>query len=164
MRLIDRLVGIGLVVLGAAVLNAARSFPNVPGQQLGASTLPSLVGAALIVCALVLIVRSFRAGPYRGAPSAASSTEAGSAPGAAARERIGPPLALIACVLLYVFASETVGFLLIAPACLLIGFTVLGIRLGRAIAWSLAASLVVHLVFYKMLKVPLPWGWIPVLY
>jgi len=162
-RLIDRLVGIGLVVLGAAVMNAARSFPNVPGQQLGASTLPTLVGAGLVICALALIVRSFRPGAYRNAPSqTAQSVESSS--GEPVRERIGPPLALIGAVLLYVFVSETAGFLLVAPVCLWIGFTVLGVGLARAIAWSLAASIVVHLVFYKMLKVPLPWGWVPVLY
>jgi putative tricarboxylic transport membrane protein len=29
---------------------------------------------------------------------------------------------------------------------------------ARAIGWSLVASLAVHLAFYKLLKVPLPWG------
>ena len=52
MQRVDRWVSLLLAVLGLAVLWLARSFPNVPGQKLGAGFLPMLVGAGLVVCAV----------------------------------------------------------------------------------------------------------------
>jgi len=35
---------------------------------------------------------------------------------------------------------------------------VLGVRLRNALPLALAVALVIHYVFYKLLRVPLPWG------
>ena len=35
---------------------------------------------------------------------------------------------------------------------------VLDVKLLPALAWALAGTLLVHLAFYKLLRVPLPWG------
>ena len=53
----DRKVGIGIALLAIAVLWTARGFPDVPGQKLGASSLPLLVGAGLLVCGILLALR-----------------------------------------------------------------------------------------------------------
>jgi putative tricarboxylic transport membrane protein len=147
-RRTDRLAGFGLALLALAVLWAARSFPNVPGQDLGASTLPNIVGAGLLACALLLVRRSFDAKRY-------PVEEAGASDPAL---RPGPPLLLLGSVLLYVLLSETLGYLLVAPVSVLIAMLALRIRLLPAIGWSILASAVVHVAFYKLLKVPLPWG------
>jgi hypothetical protein len=60
---VDRWVGLALAALGAVVLWTAREFPNVPGQKVGAAFLPMLAGAGLVVCASLLVLRSFRARP-----------------------------------------------------------------------------------------------------
>ena len=64
MQRTDRWAGLALALLGLAVMWSARSFPNVPGQKLGAGFLPMLVGAGLLLCAVALIVRSLRAAAY----------------------------------------------------------------------------------------------------
>jgi putative tricarboxylic transport membrane protein len=151
-RSIDRWVGAALALLAAAVYWTARSFPNVPGQKLGASTLPVMVAAGLFACGLLLVVRSTRAARYR------ASAEP------AAEERIGPAIGILASIALYVVASDTLGYLLVAPVSLLIAQRALRVRWPTAIGWSIVATLAVHLAFYKLLKVPLPWGIVPVLY
>jgi putative tricarboxylic transport membrane protein len=143
----DRWVGIALAVLGLVVLWSASSFPNVPGQKLGAAFLPMLVGAGLVLCAIGLIVRSWRGRVYADDTAA----EAGS-------EHFGSSLVIIASVLAYIFLSERLGFLIIAPLCLMAGFLAFRIAWRRALLWAVVGTLVVHFSFYKLLRVPLPWG------
>jgi len=143
----DRWAGIALALLGLAVLWSARAFPNVPGQKLGAAFLPMLVGAGLLLCALALIVRSWRGRAY----ADEKATTAGS-------EHFGSSLVIIAVVLTYIFLSERIGFLIIAPLCLLAGFRAFRIGWKRALLWAVVGTLIVHFTFYKLLRVPLPWG------
>jgi len=144
----DRWVGIALALLGLAVLWSARAFPNVPGQKLGAAFLPMLVGAGLLLCAIALVVRSWRGRAYADA----------AAPAAAGSEHFGSSLVIIGVVLAYIFLSERIGFLIIAPLCLLTGFLAFRIDWRRALLWAVVGTLVVHFAFYKLLRVPLPWG------
>jgi putative tricarboxylic transport membrane protein len=145
----DRRVGIGIALLAIAVLWTARGFPDVPGQKLGASSLPMIVGAGLLVCGVLLALRGRRAGPAREERP---------------RERVGPAVAIIAAIVLYLVASEPIGYPIVAPLTLLIALLGLGSRPLPAIAWSIGAAAAVHLAFYKLLKVPLPWGLLPPLY
>jgi putative tricarboxylic transport membrane protein len=146
-RRTDAWVGLGLAVLAAAVLWSARAFPNVPGQKLGAAFLPMLVGAGLLLCGVALVVRSLRGRAY--ADDAAA--EAGS-------EHFGSSLVVIGAVLAYIFLSERIGFLIIAPLCLMASFLAFRIGWRRALGWALGGTVLVHLCFYKLLRVPLPWG------
>ena len=149
----DRWVGVGLAGLGLAVLWTAREFPQVPGQKLGAAFLPMLIGAGLLLCALALVARSFRAGAY---PDSARP--------AAVREHFGSSAVIIGAVLAYILFAERIGFLILAPLCIVPVFRALGVRWLPALLWALGGTVVVHLAFYKLLRVPLPWGWIPPLY
>lgn len=148
----DRRVGLGLAVLGAAVLWSARAFPNVPGQKLGAAFLPLLIGAGFLLGALALMLRR----PMRDA--AAVQPAASAADGAAGGEHFGSSAVTIAAVVVYIAASDALGFLLIAPLCLLATFLAQRVRLLPALAWSLGGTVLVHVAFYKLLRVPLPWG------
>jgi putative tricarboxylic transport membrane protein len=150
----DRWVGLLLAVLALAVLWSARAFPDVPGQKLGASFLPTLVGAGLLLCGLGLTVRSLRQRAY--------AHEAGEE--AAPAEHFGSSAVVIGAVVAYIGLSERVGFLFIAPVCLLAVFLALRVRWQVSVAWALGGTVLVHLVFYKLLRVPLPWGVLTPLY
>ena len=145
----DRRVGIAIALLAIAVLWTARSFPDVPGQKLGAASLPMIVGAGLLICGLLLALRGTRAGP------AADDRPPG---------RVGPAFAVLAGIVLYLVASEPLGYPIVAPLTLMLALLGLGSRPIPALAWSIGAAAAVHLAFYKLLKVPLPWGLLPPLY
>jgi putative tricarboxylic transport membrane protein len=161
-RTVDRWLGVAIALLGAVVAVTARRFPDVPGQKLGASTMPLIVAAGLFACGLLLLWRSARGRPVARGLAGAAATDAPAMAGAG--ERIGPALAVLAAVGLYLLAAEALGYLLVAPLCLLLAMRGLQVPWGRAVGWSLLASVAVHLAFYKLLKVPLPWGIVPVLY
>lgn len=148
MQRTDRWVGIGLALLALAVLWTARAFPNVPGQKLGAALLPMIVGSGLLLCAIGLVLRSLSAAAYAGEPPRAAQGS----------EHFGSALVIIGAVLAYLLLSERLGFLLIAPLCLLAVFRALRVGWGPAVGWALGGTLLVHLAFYKLLRVPLPWG------
>ena len=61
-------------------------------------------------------------------------------------------------MLLYVVASERIGFLIVAIVMLTAMMLALRVRVVLAVSVALAASLVIHVAFYKGLRVPLPWG------
>ena len=147
MQRTDRWAGLALTLLGIAVMWSSRAFPNVPGQKLGAGFLPMLVGAGLLLCALALLVRSLHAAAY-----------AGRGADEARREHFGSSLVIIGAVVGYIVLAERLGFLIVAPLCLVATFLALRVKLSHALLWALAGTLVVHLAFYKLLRVPLPWG------
>ena len=144
MQSVDRGVGLGLTLLALAVLFTARAFPDVPGQKLGASFLPMLVGAGLLLCGLALVARSRRA------PEGASAPQG--------IEQVLPALVVMGAIAGYVLLADRVGFLLVAPLLLLAVFKALQVGWLPAVGWALGGTVVVHVVFYKLLRVPLPWG------
>lgn len=152
-RAVDRRVGLAIAALAVAVGWTARAFPDVPGQKLGASTLPLIVAGGLLACGLLLMLRGRRA-PHGPAPGPAGEAD----------ERTAPALGILAAIGLYLAGADALGYLVVAPVSLLVAMRALGVRWPRAIAGSVVAALAVHLAFYKLLKVPLPWGLVPVLY
>lgn len=152
MQRIDRWLGLALALLATAVMWTSRSFPAVPGQKVGAGFLPGLVGVGLLLCAVGLVLRSGRASAYADdeAPREA--------------ERYGAAAVIVAVSLGYIFLADTLGFLIVAPIGLLAVFTALGVKLRPSLLWALGGTLVVHVAFYKLLRVPLPWGVLRPLY
>ena len=147
MQQIDRRVGLALALLAAAVLWSARSFPSVPGQKLGAGFLPMLVGVGLLCCGLALMWRS------RGVVADADARLPERLP-----EQSAGAFATIAVIALYVLAADRVGFLIVAPIGLVIAFKALRVGWQPSLLWAVGGTLVVHFAFYKLLRVPLPWG------
>ena len=154
MRAVDQRVGAALALLAAAVLWSASRFPAVPGQKLGAGFLPMLVGAGLLMCGLGLVWRSHRGLGYDDPTAQPLSSR---------RDRFSA-ITIVGAVLLYIALADKLGFLLVAPLCLLAVFRVLQVGWGPALGWALAGTLLVHVAFYKLLRVPLPWGVLRPLY
>jgi putative tricarboxylic transport membrane protein len=151
---IDRWLGLALALLGMAVFWTSRAFPVVPGQKVGAGFLPGLVGIGLLLCAVGLLLRSRRA-PAE-APAVRDAEREG--------EHYGAAAVIVAVALAYIFLADWLGFLILAPVSLVAVFLALGVRLQPALLWALGGTVVVHLGFYKLLRVPLPWGLLPPLY
>ncbi len=76
----------------------------------------------------------------------------------ARREHFGSSLVVIGAVVGYIVLAERLGFLIVAPLCLLAVFKALRVDTGQALLWAVVGTVVVHVAFYKLLRVPLPWG------
>jgi putative tricarboxylic transport membrane protein len=65
---------------------------------------------------------------------------------------------LVAANVLYVLVVDRLGFLPTAFVYLAALMGVLRVRLALALAVALVMTLLIHYAFYKLLRVPLPWG------
>lgn len=161
MRLPDRVTGLFLAGLGALAAYGGSRLPPVPGQQVGPNVFPLVVGIAIALCGLLIafgIGRRFE----EEAKADLSTIEVHDVPlrehSLLYRLRVFLPPALL---LFYVPASERLGFVPTAAIMVFIAATALGARLRLAIPLAIATPIGVHLVFYKLLRVPLPAGLLP---
>ena len=69
-----------------------------------------------------------------------------------------------ACSSFYIVAANTLGFIITATLILLALFLKLGVKPKVAFPVAIVTVFVIHLIFYKMLRVSLPWGVLPILY
>ena len=150
MKLNDAVFGLLLLVLGGSVLFVVQSFPKIPGQQVGPALFPGLIATGLCLGGAILLLRGWRSRH--------------SAPWLTMRDWVQSPRHLVAfgllvsSVVFYIAASQALGFLPCSVIVLSALFYVLKVPLGRALLTAIVVSLLIHFVFYKLLRVPLPWG------
>ena len=155
MRLNDAVWGALLALLGAAILWHVQGFPRIPGQNVGPALFPGILAAALVVCGTVLIASGLKSRRTAATPAA---------PWAVAPEwlRSRPQLlafaVLVASNLFYLAAVDRLGFLPTAFVYLAALMGALRVRLAVALPVALVMALLIHYAFYKLLRVPLPWG------
>jgi len=148
MRIHDSLVGSALLLLSLAVLWSLRSFPEPIGQPYGAALFPGLIAGGLALCALLLIVQGLRTRqPWLEVGAGLRLP----------RQRLRFALVLGALVF-YILCADVLGFVLCGMCMLLVLLWAFAVPLRWNIPIAIAATLVVHTVFYQWLKVPLPWG------
>ncbi len=162
MHLPDKVSGLFLVGLGVAAAYGGSRLPPVPGQQIGPDVFPMVVGIGLAICGALIalgIGRHFE--EEAEADLAAHSDQP--APGATrGKWAVGLKVLLPPALLLfYVAAVDRLGFVPTGAAMVLATALALGARLKLAIPLALIAPVGVHLVFYKLLRVPLPDGLLP---
>lgn len=125
-----------------------QGYPAMPGQKFGPAWFPGLIAVGLILCGAVLAAQSMRrAAPLFVVP-----------------EWLGQPRALVgvtsvvAGLLFYYLAADTLGFYLTALALLALWMRLLGASWRVTLPVAVIATLLIHLSFYKLLRIPLPWG------
>jgi putative tricarboxylic transport membrane protein len=150
MKINDVLSGVVIGSLAAAVYLHARSFPPMVGQNVGPNLFPQLIAAGLMICAIFLVIRGAKA----------LRTEAlVEMPEWLGANRAALGFVMIPVVLVcYLAVSERLGFLITAVLLLMALFYVFGVRTRTALIVAIVGSLAIHTMFYKLLKVPLPWG------
>ena len=150
MKINDAIIGAILLLLGLVVVVHVQAFPKIPGQQVGPALFPGLVAAALAMCGALLIhsgIRDRAAHPWH---ETADWMRSG--------RHLIAFVAIVGGVAAYVLLANDVGFLIVAPILLWLWFTVLGVRRLWALLVAVAATFVIWYAFYKLLRVPLPWG------
>lgn len=150
MKLNDLLSGFLLMLLAVAVLVNISGFPTIPGQNIGPAAFPGLLAWLLLLCSVVLMVRAFRAslrtplielGAWMRSPY-----------------HLRNFAITTGCLLFYILASDILGFLICAFAILCTMFWALQVRVKWIVPIALGVTLLIHTIFYKGLRVPLPWG------
>ncbi|MBR0648503.1 tripartite tricarboxylate transporter TctB family protein [Roseomonas terrae] len=155
MHLSDRVTGGFLVLLGAFAFWAGSRLPAVPGQDVGPAVFPMVIGGGLMLCGALIVLGVGRS--FEEPDPEPTEAHAGLARWLGKR-RVLAALVPPALLLFYVLAADTLGFLLTGFAMVLIAALSLGATLRLAVAMAIAAPPVIHLVFYKLLRVPLPEG------
>lgn len=145
MGLSNRISGGVLVALGAAAAWGGSLLPPVPGQDVGPAAFPLVIGFGLLACGVLIAL------------GIGDSFEADEKPEPLNWRVLVPP----ALILFYVLAADTLGFLLTAAAMVLVAGLALGARPRLALTMAVIAPPLVHLAFYKLLRVPLPAGILP---
>jgi len=153
-KLNDAVWGALLLALAGAVLWNIQGFPRIPGQNIGPAAFPGLLAIALAVCAVPLIVRGMRAGAARGSWGAWLRS----------RHHVGNFALTVGVLVFYIVAADRLGFIVTASLILLALFLKLRVRPAVAPVVAIVTVFVIHLIFYKMLRVSLPWGILPILY
>lgn len=154
MRVGDALAGAICVLVALTAGIIAWGFPAIPGQAYGAATFPVIIAAGLGICGALLLGRALFRPALVAAEEPAGETEWSAA-------RLSRAAFVIALVLLYIFAAQRIGFVPVMGALLLGSLLAFGTRLVPAIAVTVVATLLVLVVFYRFLRVPLPWGIVP---
>jgi putative tricarboxylic transport membrane protein len=146
MRVNDTVIGSVLLLLSIAVLWHVQGFPDMPGQPYGPAVFPGVAAAGLGLCSLLLIVQGVRSG----APLVQRE------PGPS--RSVLPLATTIGGLFFYYFLVERLGFVVCAPIVLAALLWTFGVRRALIAPVALVSTLVIHTAFYKLLKVPLPWG------
>jgi putative tricarboxylic transport membrane protein len=147
-RINDAVVGAALIALAIAILVHIQTYPLIPGQQYGPALFPGLIAVGFIATGVLLVGRGVRQGfplvqlsAWMRAPALVTNF-----------------LAVCAALIFYIVAADPLGFIPTGAILLAALFLKFGVRPVRAIVTGVVATLAIHTAFYKLLKVPLPWG------
>lgn len=148
MRINDAVVGVVLIALAIAILVHIQAYPLIPGQKYGPALFPGLIAVGLIATGSMLVVRGVKAGfplvrlaPWLRSPALVTNF-----------------LLVCAALAFYIVAAGPLGFIPTGVVILVVLFLKFGVGARRALVTAVVATLVIHLLFYKLLRVPLPWG------
>ena len=150
MKLRDAVFGLLLLALGAAVIATVSSYPTIAAQRVGPALFPGLIALGLVIAGLILIVSGWR----RRATVPWLRFE----PWVRSPRHVAGVVGVIGSVIFYIVASEKLGFFLTSLLILTVCFRLFGVALGRSVLIATIATFVIHFAFYKLLRVPLPWG------
>ena len=154
MKLNDATWGALAIVLGAAILFHVRAFPTIPGQQYGPALFPGVVAFGLMVCGAGLVLKGLRV--RRGGEGHFHFFALD--PWTRSKRQVAAFVVLVGVNVAYIAVVERLGFLVTSTLYLASVFAVFRVRTRWIAPLAIAAALVIHYAFYKLLRVPLPWG------
>jgi putative tricarboxylic transport membrane protein len=150
MKFNDTITGAALLALALTILQTVMQYPVIPGQNIGPGAFPGLLAVLLAVCAVLLIIKGLKA----------KSHEAWVEIGGWVKSwfHLRNFLITVFGLLFYIYFSDRLGFLICATLLVGVMMWALEVRPKLIVPIAVITSLVIHFIFYKGLRVPLPWG------
>lgn len=146
----DKLIGLGVAILGTAILVLALQLPQPLAATriaYGAGFFPTVLGVIIALAGLYMALFSK---PEEGEPEDEGEQLAWA--------NIGRPAIVAGAALVYILFSQQLGFLVLAPI-ILTGMLLLGrVEIWRSLLIGIVGSLAIYFLFAKLLLVPLPMG------
>jgi putative tricarboxylic transport membrane protein len=153
-KLNDAVWGALLLLFGAVVLVHVQSFPLIPGQKVGPALFPGLIAVGLCICGVILVGKGF-----------AARAGGGERPHwfllddwTRSWRRVLAFAVTIGVNVFYIAAVDRLGFIPTAIVYLASLFAVFNVRPRWVLPLAVLTTFAIHFAFYKLLKVPLPWG------
>jgi putative tricarboxylic transport membrane protein len=144
----DTISGSASLLLGLSVIAYARTFPPMPGQDIGPGRFPILIGIGLALLGIGLIASGRRSG----GPAVQLDDWM-------RRPRMALNFGLVvAGLVFYAAAVDRLGFLITASIFLAGLMLAFGVKRTVIVPLAIGVTLAIHLCFYTLLRVPLPWG------
>ena len=156
----DLISGALSALFGAAVLLHVRTFPELPDGAPGPALFPAIIGALFVLFGLVLVAqyvvqqRSLRSALAGHAPRA--DRDEGSAT-TTTTGRVNA-LSVLGAVVVYLLLSPVLGFSVTMAAVLFALMWRLGAGLRTAVLAALGTTVLIYVLFERVLQVPLPAG------
>jgi len=149
MKISDTVVGVGFVGAGALIVAATLNYPPLDGGHPGPALFPRILGTLMAALGTALAVQGARA---RDATQAVEWRRL--------HRNVGLVNALFVLggVLAYLGLVEWLGFLITGTLLLFLLMWRLRVPPLRALVVAVAFIAIVHFLFVKVLRVPLPLG------
>ena len=120
----------------------------MPGQKFGPAWFPGLIAIGLAICGALLVYEGLRdRSPWITVGDWVRSRHA----------RAGVA-ALVGGLIVYILVVDTAGFHLTGVVLLAVWMRVLGASWRVTAIIAVLGTVIIHLAFYKGLRIPLPWG------
>ena len=148
MRVSNTAIGLFLIICSAVVLWHVQSFPSLDNGYPGPALFPSVLAVLFILCGIGLIIQGMRQHEKLLKFDTGTLTLSG----------LFNILFVLGVIVCYIFLAEYIGFLIFSFMVLLVLMKWLKVKTLSSIAMSFGVTLVIYLLFAKILLVPLPWG------
>lgn len=153
MKVNDAIWGALLLALAAVLLVHIQGFPTIPGQKYGPALMPGVVAVGLAVCGALLIVKGLAVRRARESLHWVEFDE-----WISSSRRVVALALTVGVNVFYILVVDWLGFMLTGVIYLSVLFWVFGVRAKWIVPIALLVTLAIHYAFYKLLRVPLPWG------
>ena len=154
MKVNDAIWGALLLLLSAVLLVHVQSFPRIPGQQYGPALFPGVIAVGLALCAALLIIKGIAARTHGHERAQWIAFE----PWTRSHRHLFAFALTLGVNVFYILAVDRLGFIPTGVLYLAALFAVFGVRVRWILSLAVVSTLVIHTAFYKLLRVPLPWG------
>lgn len=167
----DLIIGAIVILGGASVIVYALGMTRLNTGDLGPGLLPAVVGGGLVLAGTILLIQAVRGkvvvdedeAPVLPEGEATESLEQGDAGAITVSDESPRRLALnavtvVVSIVAYMLVSEWLGFILTMFLVLSVIQIVLGARWLQAVLVAIGTTVVLYLLFEKLLLVQLPNG------